>query len=104
MTTHLPNSHADARRQPPAKAERPAVLELRAMLDMLGSADWCDAMENISLAAIWLDISRAVLALQSTDPRRRDAAADALIDAVMRTVEGTAARLRRCDEFEDSEG
>jgi hypothetical protein len=96
MTSHLPNGYTEERaRHPPAGQHD----ELRAMLAVI-RADWRDELSNISLAALWPEISRSVLALDDTDPRRRSEAGDALLDAVLRSVEDTGRRLRACEAVE----
>jgi hypothetical protein len=48
-----------------------------------------DELSNVSLAAIWPHIERAIVALNDSDPRRRSDAADQVLDAILCTAGNT---------------
>jgi hypothetical protein len=96
MTHHLPNSYPAPRARSPARQND---AELQHMLAAIGK-DWKRELTNISLGSVWSHVERAVIALNSSDPRKRSDAGDALLDAVLKIVETTSARLQACDAWE----
>jgi len=65
-------------------------------------ANFCDELSNASLTTARPLIERTMLALNDTDARRRNAAADAMLDGILQIVGDTHRRLLACDEFEDN--
>ena len=93
MTSHLPNDYAEDRvRRSLARQSD----ELRHMLTAI-KTDWQRELTNISMAAFWPDIERAVIALNDSDANRRSNAVDRLLDGIERAVQTCHTRLAKCD-------